>query len=485
MASRASHADRTQTHSAAVVANLDPRTAYLGDDLYIPKAGCAIPMSILRVRLTFQISDTEERSLLEETDTHWVLPRYALPAHELKKWGVQPQVIIPRAYPTCVWRPKVSTTLRDASQVAAWAALQQSDSGILSLACGKGKTVMALMYAAWRGVPTLVVAPQNAILENWVLELEERFEGAKHAHASKKDPWPLTDVCFITVARLAKACKDGAVPYEFWRHYGLVIFDECHHLSAAFFVHAVHGVSGHRLGLSATTRRSDRLQAIFTAHIGPVFYEDLTQELSPHVYVVELDTVLTDEERADTLDSTGMVHMGRLRAVLGKNVERNDRILRIVRAHREKGRIGFVLTHSVEHAKLLPTLFGASAGCITGETEDRLHELKEYPTVFATVGVAAEALNRPDLDTCYFCTPFAAQDQDGHVVATTLVQGAGRVLRPTPGKKPEVYIFNDINIPECRALVRTLAIACKKLGWRIERWNQTTPTSVSQLFAAF
>jgi len=53
--------------------------------------------------------------------------------------------------------------------------------------------------------------------------------------------------------------------------YGLVIADECHHVPAAAFEHAVKQIPARRwLGLTATPYRRDRLDDLIALQVGPV-----------------------------------------------------------------------------------------------------------------------------------------------------------------------------------------------------------------------
>ena len=53
--------------------------------------------------------------------------------------------------------------------------------------------------------------------------------------------------------------------------YGLVIVDECHHVPAAAFEHAVKQIPARRwLGLTATPYRRDKLDDLMALQLGPV-----------------------------------------------------------------------------------------------------------------------------------------------------------------------------------------------------------------------
>jgi hypothetical protein len=64
--------------------------------------------------------------------------------------------------------------------------------------------------------------------------------------------------------------------------YGLVVADECHHVPAAAFDHAVRQIPARRwLGLTAAPYRRDKLDDLITLQIGPVRHT-LTHGSHPH-----------------------------------------------------------------------------------------------------------------------------------------------------------------------------------------------------------
>ena len=62
-------------------------------------------------------------------------------------------------------------------------------------------------------------------------------------------------------------------PEDTFESFGLVIFDECHHLGAEVFSKCMAKVqSKYMLGLSATPNRKDGLRKVFEWYIGDIAY---------------------------------------------------------------------------------------------------------------------------------------------------------------------------------------------------------------------
>jgi superfamily II DNA or RNA helicase len=85
--------------------------------------------------------------------------------------------------------------------------------------------------------------------------------------------------------------------------FGLVIFDECHHLPSSVYRYAAElSIAPFRLGLTATPERADGAEALLEKLIGPFVYRRETHELAGEYLsdysVVRLRVELSAEERA-------------------------------------------------------------------------------------------------------------------------------------------------------------------------------------------
>jgi superfamily II DNA or RNA helicase len=74
------------------------------------------------------------------------------------------------------------------------------------------------------------------------------------------------------------------------RPFGLLIFDECHHLPAPTYRQIADGaVAAHRLGLSATPERADLEHLALEQLIGPIVYRREPEELAARRYLAEYE----------------------------------------------------------------------------------------------------------------------------------------------------------------------------------------------------
>jgi superfamily II DNA or RNA helicase len=250
---------------------------------------------------------------------------------------------------------------------------------------------------------------------------------------------------------------------EFRRRFGLVLYDEGHHMSAPVFVKSADLFFGRRYSLTATPNRTDGLEMIYQFHLGRVIHTNLSQDLIPDTYFHILQWEPTVEEQHQVLDVTGEVNVNKVRTFLGSLDWRNNAIVRDIKRDMKAGRQLLVLSHSVEHVNELGRHFRTrGAGIITGQTmqEDRMAILRECNPVFGTFQLAREGLNKPTLDTLYVVTPFSN--------ANDMQQAWGRIQRHHVGKqKPLVRIYEDHAFPCCIRSCRGLRKNLRKINYPI------------------
>ena len=168
--------------------------------------------------------------------------------------------------------------------------------GIVVLPTGAGKSHVALLAIADRRRSTLVVAPTLDLVRQWFDLLAATF-GAPIGLVGGGDH----DVQALTVTTYDSAFLHME---HLGARFGLVVFDECHHLPGAAYALAARAcLAPYRLGLTATPERSDGREAELGALIGPIVYRKDIVELSGD-YLAEYDTErvaieLSPDERAE------------------------------------------------------------------------------------------------------------------------------------------------------------------------------------------
>jgi superfamily II DNA or RNA helicase len=150
---------------------------------------------------------------------------------------------------------------------------QQGSRGVVVLPTGTGKTFLAILAIQQTGRPTLVVTPTIDLLNQWYGELLVAFGG----------PVGLLGGSYYDLQPLTVTTYDSAyIHLERWgNRYGLLVFDECHHLPGpTYMMAAVGSLAPFRLGLTATPERADGRDNLFPELIGPVVYRREIKQLA-------------------------------------------------------------------------------------------------------------------------------------------------------------------------------------------------------------
>jgi superfamily II DNA or RNA helicase len=190
----------------------------------------------------------------------------------------------------------LSTTyeLRGYQQAALDAWRDADQRGCLELPTGSGKTVIGIAAMVGLGVPTLVVVPTIDLLEQWQRELETEFQRPIGRLGGGEQ----------RVERVTVATYDSAYlrADELGDRFGLVVFDEVHHLGSEGYRDIARLLAAPaRLGLTATFERPDGAHEVITDLVGPlvqrVDVDDLAGEHLADYDIKRIAVALTDDER--------------------------------------------------------------------------------------------------------------------------------------------------------------------------------------------
>jgi superfamily II DNA or RNA helicase len=347
--------------------------------------------------------------------------------------------------------------------LSAWA--RARGRGVVVLPTGAGKTEVALQAIASRQRATLVVAPTLDLVRQWHEALGRRFGvdigvvgGGEH-----------------TVLPLTVTTYDSA-----WAHmehlgnrFGVVVFDEVHHLVADSYAWAARlCLAPYRLGLSATPERDDGRDALLSELVGPIVYRKEIDELEGTFLadydVVRIDVTLTGDERTQwaTARATYRDFLARERIALSgaggwdrflQRASRSPEGRQALSAWRLQRRLAFGAAQKLEHVEqilrrhrgariLLFSDDNATAYAvarrflvpvITHQTKirERTTLLRAFADgtlpVLATSRVLNEGVDVPDAQVAVILSGSGSTREH--------VQRLGRILRPRPGKRAILY----------------------------------------------
>lgn len=186
------------------------------------------------------------------------------------------------------------------------ALFKSGGAGVVVLPTGAGKTFVAQLAMQRASRSTLVVTPTIDLMQQWYGVLSTGFD---------------TEVGLVgggyhEVKPLTVTTYDSAYLHmeRFGDRFGLVVFDECHHLpSPSLSLAAEMCIAPYRLGLTATLEREDGLESRLEDLVGPVVYRREIKELAGE-YLAEYETQrmtvrLSEDEKA-RYDSARALYRG-------------------------------------------------------------------------------------------------------------------------------------------------------------------------------
>jgi superfamily II DNA or RNA helicase len=200
-----------------------------------------------------------------------------------------------RSYQPTSWRLRSERQPFPHQSEALEAWWQNGGRGVVVLPTGTGKTFLALLAITRAARPAMVVTPTIDLLNQWYGELSDAFDvpvGTIGGGSYEMQPLTVTtyDSAYIYLERWGS-------------RFGLVVFDECHHLPGPSYALAATGsLAPFRLGLTATPERVDGQDALLPQLIGPIVYRREIQQLAG-TFLAEYRTQrlyvdLTPEEQA-------------------------------------------------------------------------------------------------------------------------------------------------------------------------------------------
>lgn len=199
-----------------------------------------------------------------------------------------------RVAPRVAW-PTVNVPSLRAEQCDALAAWESKNRrGVVVMPTGTGKTEVALAAMAGARIATLIVAPVRDLMHQWHRRI---FRGLGYDAGIVGDS--ILNLQPVTVTTYDSAYARMA---EIGDRFGLIIFDEAHHLPGRCYREAaLFCTAPMRLGLTATPERADGRHVELENLIGPTVYRQDIREAKGKALadydVVRIPVKLGDEEQ--------------------------------------------------------------------------------------------------------------------------------------------------------------------------------------------
>ena len=370
-------------------------------------------------------------------------------------------------------------------QKAAIASLTAHDNGVLNATTAFGKTVTAIGLLAERKINTLILVHTKALLDQWKSRLDEFLEidfteedtPKKRGRKKAFSPFGTLDSKGnslhgkIDIALMQSCLEDNGVK-SFVRNYGMLIVDECHHVSAVNFERILkYANASYVYGLTATAIRKDGHQPIIFMQCGPIRYSaDAKVQMTSQTFTRLLVPRFTAYRELTDDKST----YARMIQKMVKDENRNNLIIDDVRKILTEGRSPIVLTSLTTHVETLAnalapyckyvvTLIGSESAREKHQKMELLQGISptEPLVIVATGKYVGEGFDYPRLDTLFLALPVSWKG--------IIAQYAGRLHREYPGKKEvRIYDYIDIRIPMCDVMYKRRLRGYASVGYQIK-----------------
>lgn len=376
-------------------------------------------------------------------------------------------------------------------QLEAINALLPYTNGILHATTAFGKTVTAAAIIARKKVNTLILVHSKALLKQWHDRLTEflNIDYPKHEEKNKRGRRKVFSPigCFdssgntlhgIIDIALIQSCLDEDGVKPFLQDYGMVIVDECHHVSSITFEQVLMSIKTHTIyGLTATPIRKDGHQPIIFMQCGPIrFSTDVKSQIAKQSF----DRFLIPRFTSYNSILEDRLSIATLYKYLSEDEIRNNLIVEDICKAVNTGRTPIILTNRTAHVSVLAEKLKATIKNVisltgagtTREKREAMQRLQTIPdseqlVIVATGKYIGEGFDYPRLDTLFLALPISWKG--------LLTQYAGRLHREYEGKKDvRIYDYIDIHEPICDSMYRKRLKGYAAIGYKTINTAQPT-----------
>ena len=293
--------------------------------------------------------------------------------------------------------------------------------GIISVPCGFGKTVIALYLLAALKKKAIVIVHKEFLMDQWKERIQFFLPDAKIGKIQGK---VIKSEGFDIVLGMLQSISMRDYEEDVFNDFGMVIYDECHHLGAEVFSRSLMKVNcKYTMGLSATPNRTDGLSKVFEWYLGDIVYLIKKRE-QEEVKVRMLEYYSDDEKYSDIkVNFKGQVNSPLMINTVTEYEPRNIIIITEIEKCIKEGRKILILSDRRNHLKYfkekLDELNFCTSGFYLGGMKQK--ELKESETkevMLGTFSMASEGFDCKELNTIIFASP-----------KSNIEQSVGRILR--------------------------------------------------------
>lgn len=391
--------------------------------------------------------------------------REALQAHCVP-YVVEDRRVMGESFPADAY-PAHRVELRQ-YQIDALKALLTRENALLRAPTGSGKTTIGTAAFAALRIPTVVIVWAGELMEQWIeraiKELGMKREDVGVIGGGEMKIRPLT-------IAMQQTLSSRGVSEDLAATFGCVIADEVQRFAAPTLFDAIDPwPARYRFGISADETRPDEKEFLIYDLFGRVASDIKRDDLVEQGHVLDVDIMVVPTQFDAPWYKSVVMRGGfqaktaysRLLKQMVEDDQRNELVLSLAFAELEQGEQVMVMSHRVEHCRILDAAINARgylSGTLLGGgsraskdmagARQKLTEGK-YRAIVGTTQVIGQGIDIPTLGAAVMATPVRNKQQ--------FSQARGRVCRPSEGKKgARLYYLWDRRIYGRKALENMVA----------------------------
>ena len=316
--------------------------------------------------------------------------------------------------------------------------LKQHHGALLLACCGAGKTIMAIHLACTFGVCVGIVVHKEFLLTQWKERIAAFCPDATIGIVQQNR----CDIgCDFTLFMLHSTISRAYDPTVF-SQIGLVVVDECHHISAKYFSQIMRKFPAqYRLGLTATPDRADGLGFALNYFFGPTACQIQRETAGGQQATVQRCFYKDGKQTAITM-SNGKLLFAKMITRLVEDEKRNKFVVSQIMKQLKNDKCILVASERRKHLQDLAALLPASIShaFYVGETSkkrkrEREKNKEECDVLFTTFQMASEGLDIKRLNCLVMATP-----------KKNIEQVVGRILRKKDSEPVVVDIVDNFSV---------------------------------------
>jgi superfamily II DNA or RNA helicase len=338
--------------------------------------------------------------------------------------------------------------------------------GILCGTTAFGKTIVAIKLIAEIKTNTLIIVDKVSLLDQWKKKLQTFLSFSNEliiapAKGAGKSNYPIgilgdgknTTTGIIDIALVQSLSRSENLE-EIVGKYGMIIVDECHHVSAFSFEKVLKTAPAEYVyGLTATPQRKDGHHPIIFMQCGQIRFRD---DAKVQAAIRPFDHYIIPRFTRMVLpfsENNSSTNISQIYSEIATDEFRNQLIVDdIISCHKE-GRNCCIITERTAHIETLllklkpaiPDIITLTGRLKTSERKAAIESIERKPilfplTIIATGKFIGEGFDVPRLDTLFLTMPISWKG--------TLQQYTGRLHRLWDSKhEVRIYDYIDIHIP--------------------------------------